>query len=90
VPTKRLDRGDLLGRQPALARGRRAAVVEGRLAARSPPRSHLRTVRSLTPKAAPTFCRLLLLEHATDHQLSTVRRRARILVDVHPGLRLGC
>jgi hypothetical protein len=41
LPPERLDRGDLLGRQPALASGRRAAVVEGRLAARSPARQPL-------------------------------------------------
>ena len=41
LPTERFDRGDLLGRQPAPARGRRAPVVEGRLAARSPPRQPL-------------------------------------------------
>jgi hypothetical protein len=50
----------------------------------------LRTVRSLTPKSAPTLgCWLLLIEHATDHQESTTRRRAGILVQVHPGLQLG-
>jgi hypothetical protein len=42
------------------------------------------------PKSAATLlCWLLLLEHATDHQVSTMRRRARILIGVHPRLRLG-
>jgi len=34
-------------------------------------------------------CRLLLVKYAADHQPSTVRRRAGILMDVHPGLRLA-
>ena len=38
-------------------------------AAPSPPRQPLRTVRSLTPDSAATLvCRLLVLEHAADHQ----------------------
>jgi hypothetical protein len=90
LPTERFDRGDLLGRQPALAGGRRAPVVEGRLAARSPARQPL-AHRALTDAeiGGDLGCWLLLLEHATDHQESTMRRRAGILVQVHPGLRLG-
>jgi NAD(P)-dependent dehydrogenase (short-subunit alcohol dehydrogenase family) len=43
-------------------------------------RREMRTVRSLTPKSAATFGRgLFLIEHATNHQESTVRSRARIL-----------
>jgi hypothetical protein len=90
LPTERLDRGDLLGRQPALASGRRAPVVEGRLAARPPARQPL-AHRALTDAeiGRDLGCWLLLVEHAPDHQESTMRRRAGILVQVHPGLRLG-
>lgn len=90
LPPERLDRGDLLGRQPALARGRRAPVIEGRLAARSPPREPLAHGALTDAEIGGNLgCWLLPFEHATDHQESTVRRRARILVQVHPGLRLG-
>jgi hypothetical protein len=68
LPTERLDRGDLLGRQPALASGRRAPVIEGRLAARSPPCQPL-AHRALTDAeiGGNLGCWLLLFEHATDH-----------------------
>jgi hypothetical protein len=90
LPTERLDRGDLLRRQPALAGGRRAPVVEGRLAARPPPGQPLaHGALADAEVGGDPGCWLLLLEHATDHQESTVWCRARILMDVHPGLRLG-
>jgi dihydroorotase-like cyclic amidohydrolase len=66
------------------------AVVEGRLAARSPARQPLAYGALADAEIGGDLdCWLLLLEHATDHQESTVRRRTRILVQVHPGLRLG-
>ena len=37
----------------------------------------------------PIYGRLLLIEHATNRQESTMWRRAGILVQVHSGLRLG-
>ena len=71
----------------------RAGAELRSLSAGSPPArhraSHLRTVRSLTPKSAATRLLAASVEHAADQQESTMRRRARILVDVHPGLRLG-
>jgi hypothetical protein len=87
---ERSDRGDLLGRHSALAGGRRAPVVEGQLAARSPARQPL-AHGALTDAeiGADLGCWLLLIEHARDHQESTTRRRAGILVQVHPGLQLG-
>ena len=89
-PPQRLDRGDAFGGQPALARGRRAAVVEGRLAARPPPRQPLAHRAFADTKVGGDLgCGLLLIEHAANHQESTVRRGARILMNVHPGLRLG-
>jgi hypothetical protein len=90
LTTERFDGGDPLGPQPALPGGRRAPVVAGRLAARPPARQPL-AHGALTDAeiGGDPGCWLLLIEHATDHQESTMRRRARILVQVHPGLRLG-
>jgi hypothetical protein len=70
------------------SRSGRAPVGEGRLAARSPARQPLAHGALTDAEIGADLGCWLLIEHATDHQESTMRRRARILVDVHPGLRL--
>jgi hypothetical protein len=83
-----LDRGGDLGRQPAgRSGGRRAAVMEGRLAARPMPRQPL--VRGAHRHAGGARGGLdppALLANSPDQKESTVDRHARILVDVHPRL----
>ena len=91
LPAQALDRVGDLARQPARrAGGRRAAIDEGRLAARPPPCQPL-AHRPLADAEldGDAACRLLLVKHAAHHQELTVWRRAGILVDVHPGLRLA-
>jgi hypothetical protein len=91
LPAQPLDRGgDVEGQLAGRPAGRRAAVVEGRRAARPPPCQPLAHRPLADPElGGDAACRLLLVKYAADHQPSTVRRRAGILMDVHPGLRLA-
>jgi hypothetical protein len=83
-----LDRGGDLGGQPAgRAGGRRAAVVEGALAARPPPRQPLvRGAHRHPGGQGGVLDPPAMLAHPRRQKDSTMHRHARILVNVHPGL----
>jgi len=83
-----LDRGDGLGRQPVgRSGGRRAAIVEGALAARPIPRQPAVGGAFRNPGGGrrgnhpPAG-----FAHPLDQKESTMDRHAGILVDVHPRL----
>ena len=85
-----LDLGNAIRRRAALVDGRRAPVIEAPLAARPPTLQPFSNGLDADAElGGDTLPRLFLFDHAAHHEESTTRRRPRILVDVHPGLRLG-
>jgi hypothetical protein len=91
LPAQPLDLGNPLGRhRSAVSSGRRAPVAQHPLAARPIPPQPM--VRAADRQASRRCCignLPALLFDPTDHQESTLRRQASILMDVHLGLRLA-
>jgi hypothetical protein len=89
LSAKLFDVGYLFRRGAAQSGGRRAAVLEGDLAARSPaPHPFANGLFAHAEISRHLRC-LLSMFDAAGHLESTVGRAARIFVDVHPGPRLG-
>ena len=88
LPAQPFDLGHPLGRKPVRrVGGRRASVMEGRLAAR-PPTSHplANRLHADAEIGCDLLARLFGVNDPVDHEESTVRRRTSILVDVHSEL----
>jgi hypothetical protein len=89
LPPQPFDVGDALRRRAAHARGPRAAIQQRDLAATLPAPNPFAYGLLADAQIARDLDGPLAGTNAASHQEATVRGGARILVDVHPGPRLG-